>query len=67
MAKICEECARAIFCPSWGEHKCELRQTVVPTRLKSCDDFEKKKKDSEERKCHCLTCMAEGYIDNECQ
>ena len=61
---ICEDCKSMIFCPSWGEYKCEVKQTRIYHERRTCADYVKATK-KEERKCHCLTCMAEGYVDDE--
>lgn len=64
MSKCKENCTYAIFCPSFGEYKCEIKQRRIYENTDACKDY-KKKTDKEEKKCHCLTCIAEGYVDNE--
>lgn len=63
--QICMTCAYAIFCPSWGEYKCEVKQHRIPVwRGNKCTHYKQKTKD-DERKCHCMTCVAEGYAEYE--
>ena len=61
---ICANCDHSILCPSWGEYKCEKKQQRVKLSKKACEDFKPytKRKD---KKCHCFTCMAEGYVNDD--
>lgn len=65
--KICKTCNYAVFCPSWGEYKCEMKQYRVGSGVKkdTCEHYKKKTDKNDERKCHCLTCVAEGYAEYE--
>lgn len=65
--KICKTCAYSIFCPSWGEYKCEMKQhrINVNSTKDTCDHYKKNTSKNDERKCHCSTCVAEGYVDYE--
>lgn len=62
--KCKDNCAYAIFCPSFGEYKCTLKQRRIYENKETCNDYAKKT-DDKERKCHCLTCVAEGYVEYE--
>lgn len=62
---ICVDCSNGIYCPSWGEYKCSVKQMRMPFGMKACDHYNQQKKGMEERKCHCITCMAEGYVDDD--
>ena len=65
MSKTCDnKCTYAIFCPSFGEYKCVLKQRRIYDIKKPCDEYAAKT-DQVERKCHCFTCVAEGYVDYE--
>ena len=60
----CKSCAYSIFCPSWGEYKCEMKQYRVVDKKGDCEHYKAKTK-NDERKCHCSTCVAEGYAEYE--
>ena len=54
----CEDCANAIYCQSWGEFKCEVKQARLRKKVRVCKSYKKKDANAEEKKCHCLICMA---------
>lgn len=64
MSKCKNNCAHAIFCPSFGEYKCEVKQKRIYGGTDICRDYEKNTS-KEEKKCHCLSCMAEGYVNDD--
>lgn len=61
----CNECEHAIFCPSFGEYKCELycHRVYFPDMYRVC--FKKSKTPVLEKKCRCEVCVERGYIDDE--
>lgn len=66
--KTCKDgCEHAVFCRSFGEYKCTLKQKRIYNTSKPCDEYKEKKKDAKEKKCQCLVCMTEGYIEDDDQ
>lgn len=63
MANTCKDnCTFAIFCPSFGEYKCTLKQRRIYDSKKICSEYSAKH-DNVERKCHCLVCVSNGYVE----
>lgn len=61
----CAECSHHIFCESFGEYKCEIKQQRVYKSPKTCENFEKIKAGEKTKTCHCLACQAYGYSEEE--
>lgn len=61
----CADCEHHIFCDSWGEYKCEVKEMRIYKSPESCPDYIKAKVGAEIKKCHCKTCQVYGYAEEE--
>lgn len=53
---VCKDgCKHAVFCPTWGEHKCVKKERHIrPGEVTDCELYEKGTNDIQE--CHCESC-----------
>ena len=59
--KSCMDCKWSIYCYSFGEYKClvkELRIYEPENEAIGCPDFKKERKNDEAPKCRCKTCLS---------
>lgn len=50
----CADCENAIFCESWGEYKCAVKEMHMRDII-MCDQYKKGK--DVPKKCRCETCQ----------
>ena len=67
--KSCMDCKNSIFCNTFGEFKCTVKQRRIyepENDARDCPDFEKERrgKNEEEPKCHCKHCMSRSGEDD---
>lgn len=57
-------CAEAIFCPSWGEYKCQVRKITItnPEECAFCGLYKKGKPSTD---CHCEVCEERRMSDDK--
>ena len=61
----CADCEHHIFCNSWGDYKCEVKEMRIYKSPESCESFKKIGSGYKDKKCHCKTCQAYGYAEEE--
>ena len=63
MEPICENCARSIFCESWGEYKCTLKHIRVRGN-EECVEY-KSGKGKVKKPCQCKTCLEMRGVEDD--
>lgn len=66
---LCASCASSIWCPTWAEWKCKLKERRIYSAMllsKQCPDYKKSDKNFKESKCQCDDCLKnESLLDGE--
>lgn len=65
----CTDCIHAVFCSSWGEYKCLVKERRIyepENEARRCKDYKKapKKSSEDEPKCQCKTCITRRSVEN---
>lgn len=64
---LCPSCVNSIFCDTWGEWKCLVkeRRIYVYAGMTTCKDYKKRGKDFKKRKCQCEDCLRNELLVEE--
>lgn len=64
---LCPTCANAIFCDTWGQFKCTVKERRITgyKTMTVCGDYKKRPKDFKEPLCHCEDCMKNELLAEE--
>ena len=65
---LCASCSHSIFCPTWAEWKCRVKERRIHfsiTTSKQCPDYEKRDKNFKESKCQCKDCLQNESLWDE--
>lgn len=57
---LCASCSSSIWCPTWAEYKCKLKERRIYYGMlfsKHCPDYKKRDKNFKESKCQCDDCL----------
>ena len=57
---LCSTCSKSIWCPTWAEWKCKLKERRIYSSMlfsKQCPDYKKRDKNFKELKCQCDDCL----------
>ena len=68
MAKsLCKSCVNSIFCKTWKEYKCIVREKRVYDyeSITRCKQYNKRPNSFKERKCQCKDCLNNSIIFEE--
>ena len=64
---LCMSCVNSIFCKTWTEYKCTVREKRMYDyeSITKCKQYSKRPKDFKERKCQCENCLNNSIIFEE--
>ena len=66
MAKfLCETCMNAIWCLTWAEWKCKVKEKRIRGELTKCESYKKRDKNFKEPKCQCKNCLENELLFEE--
>ena len=63
--KNCKNCSKAIWCPTWAEHKCVETEVRYSAPVEDCEGFVKRPENWKEMKCRCEDCQKNDLLDVE--
>lgn len=58
--KSCMDCKNSVWCRTWGEFKCVVKQRRIyepENEALNCEDFKKERK-KDDAKCQCKHCLS---------
>lgn len=62
---LCETCMNAIWCPTWTEWRCKVKEKRIRRELTKCSDYKKRDKNFKEPKCQCKNCLENELLFEE--
>ena len=65
---LCPTCKMSIWCPTWAEWKCKVKERRIYDykTLTDCADYKTRGKDFKEQRCQCEDCLKnELLFDDE--
>lgn len=62
---LCETCMNAIWCPTWTEWKCKVKEKRIRGEMTKCSDYKKRDKNFKEPKCQCKNCLENELLFEE--
>lgn len=70
LAISCADCERHVFCSSWGEYKCLVKERRIyepENEARRCKDYKKapKKSGEDSPKCQCKSCITRQPAEDD--
>ena len=65
---LCATCTMSIWCPTWTEWKCRVKEKRIYNfkTLTECESYKKRDKNFKESKCQCENCLENELIYDIC-
>ena len=64
---LCLNCVNSIFCPTWAEVKCKVREKRIYNHavLTDCGFYKKRDKNFKESPCQCEDCLKNEFLERQ--
>lgn len=64
---LCATCAMSIWCPTWTEWRCKVKEKRIYNfkTLTECEYYKKRDKNFKEPKCQCESCLGNDILYEE--
>lgn len=60
---LCSSCTGAIWCETWGQYKCIIKERHITGRKSVCGTYTKRPSNWKEKPCQCEDCLKNPNIE----